>query len=45
MDICITIRHKDTPPGFERYLSKFRARYYKSVQVRFGDIRLNQQGK
>lgn len=36
MDICITIRHEDTPPGFERYLSKFMARYYKSVQVRFG---------
>lgn len=35
--ICITIRHEDTPPGFEQFLSKFMARYYSSAQVRFGD--------
>lgn len=38
MGICITIRHDDTPPGFERFLSRFMARYYKSVEIRFGDI-------
>ncbi len=37
MSICITIRHEDTPEGFECFLSKFMARYYASVQVRFGD--------
>ena len=36
--ICITIRHDDSPQGFESYLAKFMARYYASVHVRFGDI-------
>lgn len=34
--ICITIRHEDTPTGFEAFLSKFMGRYYTSAQVRFG---------
>jgi hypothetical protein len=33
MSICITIRPEDSPDGFERFLSKFMARYYPSVQV------------
>jgi len=35
--IYVTIRHEDTPPGFERFLSRFMARYYASAQVQFGD--------
>ena len=38
MGICITIRFEDTPRGFENYLRKFMTCYYKSVQIRFGDI-------
>ncbi len=38
MGICITIRHQDTPQGFESFLTKFMARYYASAQVRFGDV-------
>ena len=38
MGICITIRIEDTPNGFENYLRKFMARYYPSVEIRYGDI-------
>lgn len=38
MGICITIRFDDTPNGFENYLRRFMTRYYRSVEIRFGDI-------
>lgn len=38
MGICITIKYEDTPKGFENFLRRYMARYYRSVEIRFGDI-------